>query len=51
MRIGRTIILPAIIALAITGSTLASSAITITAEHGTSVHVQAAAKPPLYYHS
>jgi hypothetical protein len=50
MRIGRTIILPAIIALGIAGSSLATSAITVTAEHAATVPAHTA-QPYLYYHS
>jgi hypothetical protein len=52
MRIGRAIIIPAIIALSAAGSILAASAMPATATHATSVHVQAAASsasPHSYY--
>jgi hypothetical protein len=58
MRIGRAIIIPAILALGVAGSTVAGSAIAVAAGHlhpqGSSVHVQskiAYGDPNFYYHS
>jgi hypothetical protein len=45
MRIGRSIIVPAILALGVAGSLLTGSAIPVAAGHAASVHVQAAAAP------
>jgi hypothetical protein len=53
MRIGRVLIIPAILALGVASSTLAGSAIAVAAGHAPSVHVQAAAAsahPDIYYH-
>jgi hypothetical protein len=53
MSIGRAIVIPAIVAFGIAGSTLATSAITVAAAHPASVHVQAsapAAQPLMFYH-
>lgn len=52
MRIGRTIIIPAILALGVTGSVLSSSAATAAAGHAPSSHVLAATSAPapdVYY--
>jgi hypothetical protein len=43
MRIGRAVIIPAVLALGVAASLLTGSAITAAAGHQTSVHVQAAA--------
>jgi hypothetical protein len=43
MRIGRAIIIPAILALSAAGSILAGSAVPVAAAQAPSVHVQAAA--------
>ena len=54
MRIGRAIIIPAILALGVAGSTVAGSAIAVAAGHGTSVHVQskiAYGDPNFLYHA
>jgi hypothetical protein len=54
MRIGRAIIIPAILALGAAGTILAGSAMPIAAGHAPSLHVQAAsssAAPNLYYHA
>ena len=54
MRIGRVIIIPAILVLGAAGSILAGPAIPIAAAHAPSMHVQAAApsaNPNLYYHA
>jgi hypothetical protein len=54
MRIGRAIIIPAILALGVAGSTLAGSAIAVAAGSAPSVHAQAADStqgPNLFYHS
>jgi hypothetical protein len=56
MRIGRAIIIPAILALGVAGSTLAGSAIVAAAGSAPSVHAltshaQADNSPNLYYHS
>jgi hypothetical protein len=50
MRIGRAIIIPAILALGAAGSILAASAMPAAAGPAPSVHVQAAAAPNTYYH-
>ena len=53
MRIGRAIIIPAIIALGVAGSVLAGSAMPVTAGPASTVQVQAAASsatPNVYYH-
>jgi hypothetical protein len=54
MRIGRVIIIPAILALGATGSILAGSAMPAVAGHAPSLHVQAdapSASPNLYFHA
>ncbi len=54
MRIGRAIIIPAILALGAAGSILAGSAVPVAAVHAPSVHVQAATvsvNPSTLYHS
>jgi hypothetical protein len=54
MRIGRAIIIPAILALGVGGSILAGSAAPVAAVHAPSVHVQADAAPTgpyTFYHS
>jgi hypothetical protein len=43
MRIARTIVIPAILALGATGSLLSVSAVSVTAQPSASVHVQALA--------
>lgn len=50
MRIGRAIIIPAILALGAAGSILAASATPVSAAHARSGHVQAAI-PMTYYNS
>jgi len=52
MRIGRRIIIPAIISLGVTGSVLAGSAISVTAGPAPSshVHVVAVAAAQTHYH-
>ena len=53
MRIGRVLIIPAILALSAAGSILAGSAMPVAAVHAPSVHAQAAAVssvPNIYYH-
>ncbi len=52
MRIGRAIIIPAILALGVAGSILAGSAAPVAAVHAPGVHVQAAAPagPDIFYH-
>jgi hypothetical protein len=53
MSIGRAIVIPAIVAFGVAGSTVATTAITVAAAHPTSVHVQASsapAQPLMYYH-
>lgn len=53
MRIGRAIIIPAILALGVSGSILAGSAASVAAVHTPTVHVQSAAastSPDLVYH-
>ena len=52
MSIGRAIIIPAIVAFGVAGSTLATTAITAAAAHPASVHVHVSAtsQPNLYYH-
>lgn len=45
MRIGRTIIIPAILALGVAGSVVAGSAMSPAAGHQTSAHVQVVAAP------
>jgi hypothetical protein len=54
MRIGRAIIIPAILALGAAGSIVAGSAMPAVATHAPSLHVQAAAtsvNPNLFYHA
>jgi hypothetical protein len=54
MRIGRTIIVPAIVTLGLAGATLAASATAVTAAHVSSVQVQAqgpVAAPGVLFHS
>jgi hypothetical protein len=53
MRIGRAIIIPAILALGVAGSTLAGSAMATAAGHAHAVHAQthAASIPHVYYHA
>jgi len=50
MGIGRAIIIPAILALGVTGSALAGSALSVAAPTGHAVHVQANQDPTLFYH-
>jgi hypothetical protein len=53
MRIGRAIIIPAILALGVAGSILAGSAVPVAAVDAPSVHVQSVASPGgtcVYYH-
>ncbi len=53
MRIGRTLIIPAILALGVAGSIMAGSAMPVAAVHAPTVHVQAAAvsaAPGIYFH-
>jgi len=53
MRIGRVLIIPAILALSAAGSILAGSAMPVAAVHAPSVHVQAvtvSSVPNIYYH-
>lgn len=53
MRIGRALIIPAILALGVAGSILAGSAMPVAAVHAPSVHVQAvtvSSVPNMYYH-
>lgn len=51
MSIGRAIVIPAILALGVTGSALAGSVMTAAASAKPAVHVQAAPQNPgLYYH-
>jgi hypothetical protein len=52
MRIGRDLIIPAILALGVAGSLLTGSAMPVAAGHAPSVHVQAAAAsagPNIFY--
>ncbi len=51
MRIGRAIIIPAILALGVAGSILSGSAMPVAAVHAPSVHVEAAVASPdvMYY--
>jgi hypothetical protein len=54
MRIGRAIIIPAILALGVGGSVLAGSAMSAAAGHAPSVHVQTVAAPTghdIFYHT
>jgi hypothetical protein len=53
MRIGRAIVIPAIVALGVAGSALASTAVPATAGHVTNVKVLAqgaVSGPDVYYH-
>lgn len=50
MSIGRAFIIPAIVALGVTGSALAGTAMTAAVHAGPAVHVQATQNPNLYYH-
>jgi len=53
MRIGRSLILPAIVALGVAGSAAAGVAIAVPATHASSVQVRAAgtaANPQMFYH-
>jgi ABC-type phosphate transport system substrate-binding protein len=53
MRIGRSIILPAIVALGVAGSAVAGAAIAIPATHATSVQLRAdgsSTNPNMFYH-
>jgi hypothetical protein len=49
MRIARTIVIPAVLALGVAGSLLSGAAIPVAAQHPASVHVQAMA-PNMIYH-
>lgn len=58
MRIGRAVIIPAIVALGVAGSTVAGSAIAVAAPHlhphSADLHAQpknGGAKPDIYYHT
>ncbi len=54
MRIGRAIIIPAIVALGVAGSALSGSVVSAAAGHTASVHVQASAPsvtPYMVYHT
>jgi hypothetical protein len=52
MRIGRTIIIPAILALGVAGSALSGSAMSTASGHAPTAHVLAAgATPGIYYHA
>jgi hypothetical protein len=54
MRIGRAIIIPAILALGVAGSVLSGAGIAVAAGHAPAVHVQPAAAhavPDTFYHS
>jgi hypothetical protein len=54
MRIGRSIIIPAILALGAAGSILSSSAVSVAAVHAPSIHMQARGAtggPNIFYHS
>ena len=52
MRIGRAIIIPAILALGVAGSALSGSAIAVAAIHAPAAHVQAvSAAPQTFYHN
>jgi hypothetical protein len=53
MRIKRTIIIPAVLALGVVGSLLSGSAMSVAAGHAPAVHVQAgaaSANPNMVYH-
>ncbi len=53
MRVGRTIIIPALIALGVAGSALSVPAMATAAGHAPSAHVLAAAPtaPTIWYHT
>jgi hypothetical protein len=54
MRIGRAIIIPAILALGVAGSILSGSAMSAATGHAPTVHVQAAAPyagTDIFYHT
>jgi hypothetical protein len=54
MRIGRAIIIPAILALSVAGSVLAAAEMSAAAEHAPSVHVQETASSGgalVHYHA
>jgi hypothetical protein len=51
MRTGRAIITSIILALGTAGSILAVPAVSTAAVHTSTVHVQAAASPSIYYHA
>jgi hypothetical protein len=54
MRIGRAIIIPAILALGVAGSILAGSAVPVATVHAHSVHLQSTASSvgtDVYYHT
>lgn len=54
MRIGRAIIIPAILALGVTGSVLSGAGMAAAAGHAPSAHVLATASsaaPQTYYHA
>jgi hypothetical protein len=54
MRIGRAIIIPAILALSVAGSVLAAAEMSVAAEHAPSVHVQvtaSSAAPLVHYYT
>jgi hypothetical protein len=54
MRIGRAIIIPAVLALGVAGSVLTGSAISVAATHAPRVHVQSgtdAVKPDIFLHT
>lgn len=49
MRVGRSLIIPTILALGVAGSLLTGPAMAAAAGHGASAHVQAAAAPASPY--
>ena len=54
MRIGRAIVIPAVLALSVAGSVLSGSVMPAAAGHAPSVHVQAAGSsvtPTVLYHA
>lgn len=54
MRIGRTLIIPAILALGVAGSTVAGSAIAVAGGHVSGTHITAkgsASSPDIYFHT
>jgi hypothetical protein len=54
MRIGRAIIIPAILVLSVAGSVLAAAEMSAAAEHAPSVHVQVTASsagPRVHYYT